>query len=121
MPAHSTYPLSPLQQGMLFHALAKPHSGVDIEQLVFTLREPVDAARLQAAWERVVARHGILRTEFRWDGAEPMQEVPEAVKVPFGEENLASEAALEAWLHRDRTRGFAMDAAPLLRLQLFRI
>src|SRR3954471_348263 len=102
MSARSTYPLSPLQQGMLFHALAEPHGGVDIEQLVFTLREAVDAARLRSAWERVVARHGILRTAFRWDGAEPMQEVMDAEEVPFAVADLADEAALDSWLHHDR-------------------
>jgi len=121
MSAHSTYPLSPLQQGMLFHALAEPRSGVDIEQLVFTLREPVEAARLRVAWERVVARHDILRTAFRWDGAEPLQEVKETVEVQFGVADLADEAALAAWLHQDRARGFEMGAAPLLRFQLFRL
>ena len=125
MPAQATYPLSPLQQGMLFHALSEPRSGVDIEQLTLTLREPVDAAQMQAAWERVVARHGILRTSFRWDGAEPMQEVWEKVAVPFAVEDrtLYSEeentAHLAKWLREDRTKGFAMDAAPLLRLHLF--
>ena len=76
MPAHAVYPLSPLQQGMLFHALSEPHSGVDIEQLVFTLHEPVDVDRMQAAWEAVLTRHAMLRTAFRWAGAAPMQEAP---------------------------------------------
>ena len=122
MSAQSTYPLSPLQQGMLFHALAEPHSGVDIEQLVFTLCEPVQPERLRAAWERVIARHGILRTAFHWDGAEPLQEVHSAVEVPFVIEDASSmdDASFAAWLLADRTRGFAMDAAPLLRFHLFR-
>src|SRR5579859_6191373 len=71
------YPLSPLQQGMLYHALAEPNSGVDIEQMVITLPETVDVARLKRAWERVVARHPILRTSFEWEGlqGEPQQQV----------------------------------------------
>lgn len=121
MSAQSTYPLSPLQQGMLFHALAEPRSGVDIEQLVFTLREPVDAERLRAAWEQVMARHEILRTAFRWDGQEPMQEARADVKLDFSVEEEADERRLAAWLQEDRARGFAMDAAPLLRFRLFRL
>ena len=33
------YPLSPIQHGMLFHHLRSPHAGVDIEQMVVTLRK----------------------------------------------------------------------------------
>jgi amino acid adenylation domain-containing protein/non-ribosomal peptide synthase protein (TIGR01720 family) len=122
MSAQTAYPLSPLQQGMLFHALAEPCSGVDVEQLVFTLREAVDAERLRAAWERVVARHGILRTAFRWDGAEPVQEVHESVELPFAVEEAdgMDDGDFAAWLHVDRVRGFAMDAAPLMRFLLLR-
>jgi hypothetical protein len=42
----SFYPLSPMQQGMLFHTLYARGSGVDIEQIVCTLNEPV-APRLE--------------------------------------------------------------------------
>ena len=31
------YPLSPMQQGMLFHSLYEPQSGVYLEQMVCTL------------------------------------------------------------------------------------
>lgn len=109
-----------MQQGMLFHALSEPHSGVDIEQLVITLPEAVDVPRLQAAWERVVGRHAILRTAFRWDGAEPMQGAAEKMDVKIAEEAFPGEAEFSNWLHEDRLRGFAMDEAPLMRLRLFR-
>src|SRR2546425_11339860 len=62
------YPLSPMQEGMLFHTVSAREPGVDIEQLLCTLREPVDAAALERAWQRAVERHDILRTSFHWDG-----------------------------------------------------
>lgn len=34
-----SYPLSPMQEGMLFHSLYSPRSGVDIEQIICTIRE----------------------------------------------------------------------------------
>lgn len=122
MSAH-TYPLSPLQQGMVFHAVAEPRSGVDIEQLVITLPEPVDAVRLRAAWERVVSRHEILRTSFRWDADEPLQVVEEKVALPFDVEVAPDmdDARFAAWLREDRACGFQMDAAPLLRFRLFQL
>lgn len=122
MSAH-TYPLSPLQQGMLFHAVAEPCSGVDIEQLVITLPEAVDPARLRSAWERVVIRHEVLRTSFRWDAEEPLQVVEKNVALPFDVEVVQDmdDAHFTAWLREDRARGFEMRAAPLLRFRLFQL
>src|ERR1700751_5017646 len=78
------FPLSPMQQGMLFHYLKKPNSGVDIEQLVIRLPEEIDDRRLRAAWEWLVLRHGILRARFVWEGIDhPYQEVLDTVAVPF--------------------------------------
>src|SRR5258706_9055965 len=63
-----SYPLAPLQQGMLFHSLSAPASGVDVEQIFCTLREPFDAAAFERAWRRMIERHAILRTSFHWHG-----------------------------------------------------
>ena len=99
-----SYPLSPMQQGMLYHALSEPHSGVDIEQLTIVLREPVDAMRLRLAWERVVARHPVLRTSFTVTDTGPKQVVCSEVDLPFEAEDWSDqadeqkEARFEAWL-----------------------
>src|SRR5205814_10354240 len=84
--SEAVYSLSPLQQGMLFHALAAPGSGVDIEQMVCTLREEIDSAKLRAAWRQVIARHEILRTAFHWD-TQPEQRVAEKVDALWIEED----------------------------------
>jgi len=120
------FPLSPLQQGMLFHYLREPHSGVDIEQLVIHLPEAIDASRLEAAWQWLALRHDILRARFLWEGVDqPWQEILPAVAVPFSVE-VGRECSpekqkmmLSAFLARDRSRGFDLDTAPLLRLTLF--
>ncbi len=121
------YPLSPMQEGMLFHTLYAPRSGVDIEQVVGELGEHLDAARFRAAWERVVAARPVLRTAFRWEGLDaPLQEVHHAVDVPWHEEDLRplppaeQEARLQAFLMADRAQGFDPARAPLLRVALFR-
>lgn len=106
---------------MLYHALSEPCSGVDIEQLVMTFHEPIDISRMLAAWSKVVARHGILRTAFRWDGAEPLQEVAPMAAIPFvrHEGSLKDESDFREWLQADREQGFQMDRAPLMRLTHF--
>ena len=121
------YALTPLQEGMLFHHLQEPDGGVDIEQIVIDLPERIDPARLEQAWRWLVARHDILRTRFLWDSpARPRQEVVPGVTVPFvfedqsGLEARAQEEHFHLFLESDRTQGFAMDAAPLLRVRLLR-
>jgi amino acid adenylation domain-containing protein/non-ribosomal peptide synthase protein (TIGR01720 family) len=120
------FPLSPMQQGMLFHYLKEPHSGVDIEQVVIHLPEAIDVRRLQTAWRWLVNRHDILRAQFVWEGVEhPQQEVLPEVAVPFEVEDARQLSAadqherLQSFLKSDRLRGFDLDHAPLLRLTLF--
>lgn len=120
------YPLSPMQQGMLFHSLLAPGSGVDIEQLVCELHEALDVIALQRSWQCVIARHPVLRTNFRWQGLdEPQQEVHSVVALPWEEQDWRDvppgekEKRLAVFLRSDRRRGFDMARAPLLRLTLF--
>jgi amino acid adenylation domain-containing protein/non-ribosomal peptide synthase protein (TIGR01720 family) len=122
-----SYPLSPMQEGMLFHALYAPRAGVDLEQMLCVLREPLDVPRFRAAWEHVVAARPTLRTAFRHqDLDEPQQDVWRAVALSWAEHDLRAlgeaeqEARLQAFLADDRRQGFDLTAPPLFRLTLFR-
>jgi hypothetical protein len=122
-----TYEASPLQAGMLFHAAAATHSGADIEQVIATLREPLYEGAFLRAWERLLERHAILRTRFRWQGlAQPVQEVVDRVRIPvqwFDWRALAEpgrRARLEILVEEHRVRGFDTTQAPLMRLALVR-
>src|SRR3712207_2959179 len=69
------YPLSFLQQGMLFEGLSAPESGINIEQLICDLHEDLNISFFKQAWQKVVERHAILRTSFCWEGVkDPFQE-----------------------------------------------
>jgi amino acid adenylation domain-containing protein len=123
----STYPLLPMQRGMLFHSLSAKGSGVYIEQLLCDLRETVDEAALRQAWLTVVSRHPVLRTAFRWaDLDEPRQQVYAQVEVPWehrdwqGICDAEQQSQLADYLAADRRRGFDLERAPLLRLALIR-
>ncbi len=123
----ATYGLSPIQQGMLFHHLSSPHSGVDIEQIVASLDEALDVSAFQRAFEQVVARNAVLRTSFRWEIVdEPVQDVHRAVVLPVLIEDWRSvpateqSARLENHLRAERERGFDLREAPLQRLAIIR-
>jgi amino acid adenylation domain-containing protein len=116
-----------MQQGMLFHRLEGNAPGVDVEQVIGELREPVDAARFEQAWREVIARHPALRTGFEFENdREPRQVVHPASRVSlrFQYEEFADEHAarrgLENYLATDRREGFATLAPPLLRVALLR-
>ena len=124
--AAPAYPLPPLQHGMLFQALRAPGAGLDVEQVVCTLDHAVDPERMRRAWERVAARHDVLRTRFQWEGLpEPVQVVEAEAPIGFTVHPLSTlspaerEARLERWLDEDRARGFDLARAPAMRLALF--
>lgn len=121
------YPLSPLQQGMLFHALSVPASGVDMEQIIMTLHEKLDASAFELAWNRVLERHPVLRSKFVWEGLdEPAQVVEKAVSLSaryFEYKNIPPsefDERFEDFLRKDRSSDFRMTEAPLMRLSVFR-
>lgn len=116
------YPLSPMQQGILFHSLLAPEQATYINQLVATLHAP-DVQRLRTAFEVAVPRHDILRTSFTPGEATPMQIVHRQARMPV--EMLdwrgQGEVALESWLAADRARGFDLSKPPLMRVTLIQI
>ncbi|MDQ1558182.1 MAG: hypothetical protein QOD32_1242, partial [Pyrinomonadaceae bacterium] len=121
----TVYPLSPLQEGMLFHSAADPAAGLYFEQTSYTLEGRLDVERFRRAWECVIERHAILRTAFNKAGT--AQVVFKRASAPWtcldwrelAEAQRASE--LQAYLARDRAEGFDVTNAPLLRFALIRL
>ncbi|MDF5727414.1 MAG: amino acid adenylation domain-containing protein [Rhizonema sp. PD38] len=122
------YELSPMQQGMLFHTLTAPNSGVYFQQICYLLQTQLNVSAFKKAWLRVVERHSILRTSFYWKGLDkPYQVVYRQVDLPW--EFLdwrklslqEQQRQLEAFLKADRERGFELSQAPLMRLILIRV
>ena len=121
------YPLSPMQQGLLFHSVYAPESGVYIEQMHCTLRGALEVAAFRRAWQRVIERQSVLRTCFVWQNLEKaLQVVQRQVELPFAEHNWRhwsaheQQAQLEIFLKQEAARGFDLAKAPLLRLTLLR-
>lgn len=121
------YPLSPIQQGILVHALDKPHADAYCGQLLCQLSGSLDTIAFEKAWLYAIERHPILRTRFVWEGLkEPVQVVQRQVSLPLKVldwQNVdAKEHAqrLEQLRKCDRTQGFKLSQAPLMRLSLIR-
>ncbi|KWT62718.1 hypothetical protein ADL21_06555 [Streptomyces albus subsp. albus] len=115
-------PLSPLQQGLFFHAQYDT-DGVDVynTQQIFELRGQVDVPALRAAVEALVARHSVLRAGFRQHGFDqPVQFIAGTVASPWRETTL-SEAEADRFVEDDRVRRFDLAAPPLMRFTLIRL
>ena len=122
------YPLSPMQQGMLFHSLYAPDSGVYVEQLGLEIHGQLDVTALEQAWQRCIDHHASLRTAFVWEKLEqPLQVVGRQVKLPIDRRDWRSLSAdeqrsqLEDWLQADQRQGFTLSKAPLMRLTLIHL
>ena len=117
------HPLSPMQEGLLFHSLYEPSSGAYFEQMVCEIRGAVDVEAFEQAWQQVVARHPVLRSAPVWEGLErPLAWVRNRIDVRLERREWPAEdtASLpESFLRTDRGRGFELDQAPLMRFTWF--
>ena len=122
------YPLTPLQQGLLFHSLYQPRSGVYIEQMNCRIQGDLDVPAFRTAWQRVVERHAVLRTLFMWQGMpSPIQIVAPSAALPWRELDWRDHAEdereprLQQLLREDRQTDFDFERAPLMRFTLIRV
>lgn len=122
------YPLAPMQQAMLAHALYAPDSRVSFEQSCDLLQGTLHLSAFTRAWQQVIQRHPILRTAIISKIAgEPLQVVRQQVTLPLqhydwrDRSEREQEDALKTLLQTDQEQGFMLEKAPLLRLYLARI
>ncbi|WP_416311494.1 amino acid adenylation domain-containing protein [Pseudomonas sp. W03] len=118
------YPLSPMQQGMLFHGVDGSEGGVYVNQLRVEV-QGLDVARFRVAWQAALDAHDNLRAGVHWEGLDqPVQVVHKQVELPLevldwrGREDL--DAALDELAADERSRSFDLVRPPLLRLVLVR-
>ena len=121
------YPLTPFQQGMLFHVLDTPEAGVYLNQQRYTLRGELDIPVFKEALQGVMNRHQILRTAFVLSApGGPVQVVFRRLNLPWTMIDWSdlspaeSATRLDEFLHSDFMSGFDLHRAPLTRITLIR-
>ncbi|MFB6351782.1 MAG: condensation domain-containing protein, partial [Bradymonadaceae bacterium] len=119
------YALSPLQKGVLVESLVESQADVYVLQNEVTFEEVVTGEEVRRAWEPLLERHSILRTEFLWEGlSEPYQIVRDKVELPVEFHNWrdcdrgAVEERYRVLLDRRRQEGLDLQSAPLLRVDV---
>ncbi|MFI2215194.1 amino acid adenylation domain-containing protein, partial [Streptomyces sp. NPDC020141] len=123
-------PVSPLQEGLLFHALFDEQgTDVYVEQLDLGLEGPLNPVALRASWQALLDRHASLRAGFRQlPGVDqPVQVVTRHAVMPWREEDLSGlteeEKAAEAERLgiEERARRFDLTAPPLVKVTLVKL
>ncbi|MFF4383569.1 non-ribosomal peptide synthase/polyketide synthase [Kitasatospora sp. NPDC001547] len=121
-------PLTPLQEGMLFHRLVGGPDDVYLDQAALLLEGVADPQALALAWQRVADRTPALRTSVVWEGVPaPLQVVRRSVRLPVTHLDLrdadpAERAERLARLRADDLAlGLDIATAPLTRLTLVRL
>lgn len=122
------WPLSPLQEGLLFHALFDEHA-LDIYtvQMVFDLTGPLDSVRLRIAAQALLDRHSCLRTALVLANDPPMQVVVREVQLPWTEVDLSDRPTgdrtrqFDRLVKDDRVARFDLQTPPLLRFLLVKM
>ncbi|MEV0537923.1 amino acid adenylation domain-containing protein, partial [Kitasatospora sp. NPDC050463] len=119
------YPLSQAQTGILVEVMSSADRAVyhNIDSFRLPDPQPFDAEAFRRAVDTVVARHDVLRTSMHLDGySQPLQLVHAVTEAPVAVFDLrglteaeVAERAL-AFAEEERTRGFELAAAPLLRI-----
>ncbi|KAA0921697.1 non-ribosomal peptide synthetase, partial [Streptomyces apricus] len=121
-------PLTPLQEGMLFHRLVGGPDDVYVDQAALLLDGVADPHAFALAWQRVTDRTPALRTSVVWqDVPVPLQVVHRDVRVPLTHLDWRDTDPRERADRFDRlraddlARGIDLTSAPLMRLTLVRL
>ena len=124
----TAFPLSPLQEGMLYHTIRHSGSSVYHGQCTAALEGALREELFKEAWQLAARRHQAFRTFFAWERRDPpLQVVREHVSLEWTTFDWAEASDTEQereWLgllEQDRTRPFDLTSAPLMRFVLVRL
>ncbi len=125
----AVYPLAPMQQGLLFHTLMNPDSGMYLLQYRHVMvMEDLNPEAFQQAWQKVVERHELLRTGFVWKQQEqPLQVVFKEVNLPvewLDWSNLPEseqQQRLDDLLAQERAQGLPFSQAPIMQVRMIKL
>ncbi|QHH20288.1 plipastatin non-ribosomal peptide synthetase PpsC [Bacillus subtilis] len=121
------YPLSFMQEGMLFHSLYDEQSRAYFEQASFTINGQLDLERFQKSMDAVFDRYDIFRTAFIYKNvAKPRQVVLKQRHCHVHVEDIShlnekdKEHCTEAFKEQDKSKGFDLQTDVLMRISILK-
>ncbi|MDO6428906.1 amino acid adenylation domain-containing protein, partial [Thalassotalea sp. 1_MG-2023] len=116
------YPVSQLQQGMLYHSLLLEGKGIYHDIIHYRCTQSFNEVHLHEALAIITERHPVLRTEIALDTFEvPLQLVYRHAepKLDVIKIKNSDQETLDEWLRNERIRGFDKVEHPLIRFAAF--
>ncbi|MBT2572354.1 amino acid adenylation domain-containing protein, partial [Bacillus sp. ISL-51] len=124
----NVYPLTPMQEGMLFHSLLDEDSSSYFEQASFDLQGELKIERFSASLERLFEKYAVLRTRFYsgWNDI-PLQIVYKTQKPQIhladlrDMDKIRREDEIRSYQREDKAKGFDLAQDRLMRIAIFRM
>lgn len=128
-PVEDILPLSPLQEGIFFHALYDRQTRAYFGQMSYRIEGNLDEVVVKLSLEYLFRRYAVLRSVFVSEGLErPLQLVLKERPVDFYFEDIGenspgvdADERLRIFRERDKERLFDLSRDVLLRAALFRL
>lgn len=136
----SVYPLSPMQESMLFYAQSRVtakqadlvssalNADVLFNQTNLDITGTLALKEFTQAWQQIVNENSAFRTGFLWEGLKQAQQyVRKEIDLPFEFIDLseatpqAQSSTLIEKMQADVEQGFDLTKAPLMRIQLIKL
>ncbi len=121
------YPLTPVQEGILFHSLVSDDTRVYFEQVSYAYGGALDLPRLYQSLDELSERHELLRSVYACEGTDrPLQLVLRRGTIGRRFEDIRAlpPAEQETFIAREqeaeKDAGFVLTDGPLMRLTLLR-
>ncbi|EPN2099943.1 condensation domain-containing protein, partial [Clostridium botulinum] len=122
------YSLTPMQMGMLFHALKDKESSSYFEQSILTLKGEIDLNTFERSFNKVIERYDILRTVFVYENVDkPKQIVFKERKTKISYEDISQlsneskESYIENFISKDKEKGFSLEKDLLIRMSILKV
>ncbi|MCK4258972.1 MAG: amino acid adenylation domain-containing protein, partial [Halanaerobiales bacterium] len=127
-PIKMVYPLTPMQEGILFHSLFNSESNAYFEQMIIFAEGKVDHKLFEKAFNLLIERYDILRTIFLHEKiAKPRQVVlnKRTTRITFKDftnlEGDAKELAIKEFKENDWKKKFKLSKDLLMRIAILQL
>jgi amino acid adenylation domain-containing protein len=125
---NDSYPLTPLQEGLLFHALEGHGSDAYVGQIAYRIRGRLRVDIVERCLYALYERHDILRTVVDFNGEYPRLIKREDTRIGFYYGSLCNvadwskkEEMMKAFKEGDRHKGFDLSKEIMMRVSVLQL